>query len=88
MLTVPEFGNVKAPVPNIVVGENPHPLGHIRSLNREMLEKGVLVLFEPNPNSWKIPANARIVYASEPEDPLSGFLIYRYTLPKKPSVPK
>lgn len=87
MLTVPEFGNVKAPVPNIVVGENPHPLGHIRSLDREMLEKGVLVLFEPNPNSWKIPARSKIVYASEPEDPLSGFLIYRYTLPKKRSVP-
>ena len=88
MLTVPEFGHVKAPVPNIVVGENPHPLGHIRMLDRKMLEKGVLVLFEPNPNSWKIPADARIVYASEPEDPLSGFLIYRYTLHKKPAAPK
>ena len=87
MLTVPEFGYVKAPIPNIVAGEFPHPLGNFKRLDRGMLEKGVLVLFEPNPNSWKIPANARIVYASEPEDPLSGFLIYRYTLPEKPSVP-
>ena len=87
ILTVPEFGHVKAPVPNIVIGENPHPLGHIRSLDRKMPEKGVLVLFEPNPNSWKIPARSRIVYASEPEDPLSGFLIYRYTLPKNRTAP-
>lgn len=88
MLTVPEFGYVKAPVPNIVAGEFPHPLGNFMKLDRAMLEKGVLVLFEPNPNCWKIPAQAKIVYASEPEDPLSGFLIYRYTLPKRPSLPK
>ena len=83
MLTVPEFGHVKAPVPNIVAGEFPHPLGNFKRLDRDMLEKGVLVLFEPNPNCWKIPARARILYASVPEDPLSGFLIYRYALPEK-----
>ena len=83
MLTVPEFGHVKAAVPNIVAGEFPHPLGNFKRLDRDMLEKGVLVLFEPNPNCWKIPARARILYASVPEDPLSGFLIYRYALPEK-----
>jgi len=87
MLTVPEFGYVGKPVPNIVAGEFPHPLGNFKRLDREMLEKGVFVLFEPNPNCWKIPARSQIVYASEPEDPLSGFLIYRYTLQKKPSAP-
>ncbi len=86
MLTVPEFGYVSAPVPNIVAGEYPHPLGAFRKLDDETLRHGALVLFEPNCYNWKIPAGVRIVYAADPQRPMNDFLIY--ALPPKPQVIK
>ena len=82
MLTVPEFGYVRAPVANIVAGEYPHPLGGFRRLDDEILRRGALVLFEPNCYNWRIPAGVRIVYAADREHPLHDFLIY--ALPPKP----
>lgn len=82
MLTVPEFGYVRAPVPNVVAGEYPHPLGNFLRPDKELLRKGILVTFEPNCYNWKIPAAAKIVYAASPERPLSDFMIY--SLPPLP----
>lgn len=82
MLTVPEFGYVRAPVPNVVAGEYRHPLGNFSTLDRDILRQGALVTFEPNCYNWKIPAGARIVYAASPERPLGDFLIY--SLPPLP----
>jgi len=76
MLTVPEFGYVRAPVPNIVAGEYPHPLGNFRRLDKEILSRGVLVSFEPNCYNWRIPAAAKIIYAASPKRPFSDFMIY------------
>lgn len=76
MLTVPEFGYVRSPVPNIVSGEYPHPLGNFRKLDRDLVRRGVMVLFEPNCYNWQIPRGAKILYASVPQDPLCSFLIY------------
>ena len=76
MLTVPEFGYVRTPVPNIVAGEYRHPLGSFREIDQETLRNGALVVFEPNCYNWKIPAGADIVFAASPERPTGDFLIY------------
>ena len=77
MLTVPEFGYVSKPLSNVYAGEYTHPLGNFKKMNRELLKQNPLFIFTPDCYCWKIPKNAVIVFASEPADPLKGYVIYR-----------
>ena len=77
MLTVPEFGYVASPLKNVYAGEYTHPLGNFKKMNRELLKQDPLFIFTPDCYSWKIPRNARIVFASNQKEPLKGYLIWQ-----------
>lgn len=77
MLTVPEFGYVTKPLPKVYAAEYPHPLGNFERLKKEHLKEDPLFIYAPNCYSWQIPRNAQIVFASAPQAPLRGYIIYR-----------
>jgi hypothetical protein len=81
MLTVPEFGYVDKALKEVYAGEYFHSLGNVQKMTRKTLEKNPVFLYTPDSFNWRIPARAEIIFVSDQNNPLAGYILYR--LPKK-----
>lgn len=81
MLTVPEFGYVSKALEQVYAGEYWHYLGNVRKADRDFLRKDPVFVYTPDCYNWRIPPGAQIIYASDPQTPQAGYMLYRVPLP-------